>query len=102
MAINTWKCHFLAGLSGVDPNLPLHIWCRLLSQTTQTLNLLRISRINPRLSAEAQLNGAFDYNRTLKANPGTKFIIHKTPQQRHTWDFHGKEGWYIVTAPIHY
>ena len=23
-AINTWKCHFLAGLSGVDPNLPLH------------------------------------------------------------------------------
>ena len=29
-AIDTWKCHFLAGLSGFDPNLPLHLWCRLL------------------------------------------------------------------------
>ena len=27
-AIGTWKCHFLAGLSGVDLNSPLHIWCR--------------------------------------------------------------------------
>ena len=24
-SINTWKCHFLAGLSGVDPNFPLHL-----------------------------------------------------------------------------
>ena len=46
-AINTWKCHFLAGLSGVDPNSPLHLWCRILPQATQTLNLLRRSRINP-------------------------------------------------------
>ena len=25
-AIDTWKCHLLAGLSGVDPNSPLHLW----------------------------------------------------------------------------
>ena len=36
------------------------------------------------------------------APPGTKVLIHKTPQQRRTWDFHGKEGWYIGTAPLHY
>ena len=24
-AIDTWKCHFLADLSGVDPNPPLHL-----------------------------------------------------------------------------
>ena len=53
-AIDTCKCHFLAGLSGLDPNSPLHLWCRLLPQATQTVNLLRRSRINPRLSAEAQ------------------------------------------------
>ena len=46
-AINTWKCHFLAGLSEVDPNFPLHLWCHLLHQATQTLKLLRRSRINP-------------------------------------------------------
>ena len=101
-AIDTWKCHFLAGLSGVDPNFPLHHWCRLLPQATQTLNLLRRSRINPRLSAEAQLNGEFDYNRTPMAPPGTKVLIHETPQQRRTWDLHGKEGWYIGTSPLHY
>ena len=33
-AIDTWKCHFLAGLSGVDPSFPLRIWCRLLPQST--------------------------------------------------------------------
>ena len=89
-AIDSWKCHFLAGLSGVDPNFPLHLWCRLPPHDTQTLNLLRRSRINPRLSAEAQLNGAFDYNLTPMAPIGTKFLIHETPQQRRMWDFHGK------------
>ena len=101
-SIDTWKCHFLAFVSGVDPNSSLHLWCRLLPQATETLNLLRRSRINPRLSAEAQLNGEFDYNQTPMAPPGTKVLIHDTPQQRRTWDFHVKEGWYIVTAQIHY
>ena len=34
--------------------------------------------------------------------PGTKFLIHETPQQLRTLDFHGKEVWYIATAPLHY
>ena len=36
------------------------------------------------------------------APAGTKFLIHDTPQQRRTWDFHEKEGWYISTTPLHY
>ena len=89
-SIETWKCHFLAGHSGVYPNIPLHIWCRLLTQATQTLNLLHRSRINLRLSADAQLYGAFDYNRTPMAPSGTKFFMHETLQQRCTWDYNGK------------
>ena len=58
--IDTWKCHFLTGLSWVYPNLPLRQWCSLLPQATQTLNLLHRSWIKPRLSAEAQLNRVFD------------------------------------------
>ena len=50
---------------------------------------------------EAQLNRAFDYNQTPMALPGMKVLIHKTPQQRRTYDFHGKEGWYIRTMPLH-
>jgi hypothetical protein len=61
-AIGIWKDHFIAGRVSLDPAFPMHLWCRLIPQCTQTLNLMRQSRINPRLSAEAQLNGAFDYN----------------------------------------
>jgi hypothetical protein len=55
-AIGIWKDHFVAGLASLDPTFPMHLWCRLIEQCTQTLNLMRPSRINPRLSAEAQLN----------------------------------------------
>ena len=70
-AIQTYKDHLIAGLSSCDPNFPLHLWDRLIPHATLTLNLLRPSRLNPRLSAEAQLNGAFDFNRTPLAPPGT-------------------------------
>ena len=36
------------------------------------------------------------------APPGTKVLIHETLQQRRTWEFHGKEAWYIGTSPLHY
>ena len=61
-----------------------------------------VTQINPRLSEEAQLNGAFNYNRILMDPPGTKLLIHETPQQRRTWELHCRERWYIGTAPLHY
>jgi hypothetical protein len=61
-AISTWKDYFIATLSNTDPHFPLHLWCCLIDQATTTINMLRQSRINPLLSAEAQLNGAFDFN----------------------------------------
>jgi hypothetical protein len=101
-AIGIWKDHFVAGLASTDPNFPMHLWCRLVEQCTQTLNLMRTSRINPRLSAEAQLNGAFDYNKTPLALPGTKVLIHETPNRRRTWAMYGVERWYLGGAPDHY
>ena len=74
-AIQTFKYHFIAGLASTDPNFPLSNWCRLLPQTELTLNLLRPSRLNPKLSAYAQLEGAFDFNRTPLAPPGTIFPL---------------------------
>jgi hypothetical protein len=101
-AISTWKDHFVAGLSSTDPAFPLHLWCRLIQHATTTLNLLRPSRINPKLSAEAQLNGAFDYNRTPLAPPGTKVLVYENPGVRRTWAPHGVDGWYLGGAPEHY
>jgi hypothetical protein len=46
-AIWTFKEHFVAGLSSVDPSFPMHLWDRLLPQAEITLNLLRTSRLHP-------------------------------------------------------
>ena len=62
--IGTFKEHLIAGVCSADPDFPLQLWDRLISQCTTTLNLLRPSNINPLLAAEAQRNDTFDYNRT--------------------------------------
>ena len=87
--IQTFKDHLISGITSCDPDFPLHLWDCLLSQATLTLNLLRPSRINPQLSAEAQLNGAFNFNRTPLVPPGTKALIFESSADRHTWDPHG-------------
>jgi hypothetical protein len=101
-AIQTFKNHFIAGLCSVDPNFPLKLWDKLLPQSTITLNLLRKSRINPRMSAYAQLNGHFDFNRSTLAPPGTRIIAHEKPDQRASWDPHGLDGYYLGPALDHY
>ena len=101
-AIQTYKDHLIAGLRSCNPNFPLHIWDRLIPHTTLTLKLLRPFRLNPRLSSEAQLNGAFDFNRKPLAPPGTRVIVHKTPENRRTWAPHGVYGRYLGPAPDHY
>jgi hypothetical protein len=102
MVIQTFKNHFSAGLCSVDPTFPLHLWYKLLPQATITLNILRQSRINPLMSAYAQLNGHFDFSRTPLATPGTRIIAHEKPDQRASWEPHGVNGYYLGPALYHY
>ena len=44
-----------------------------------TLNLLRGSRINPPLSAYAQINGLLDFTKTPLAPPGIRTLVHEKP-----------------------
>jgi hypothetical protein len=97
-AIRTFKNHFIAGLCSVDKDFPLHLWDRLLPQAILSLNLLRGSRINPKLSAWAQLFGAFDFNRTPLAPPGVRVIVHEKPDKRSSWSPHGVDGWCVGPA----
>ena len=76
--------------------------CRLILQATTTLNLPHPSTINPKISAKAILNGAFNYNATPLAPPGTKIIAYETPTTRKTWAPHGLDGWCISNASDHY
>jgi hypothetical protein len=101
-AIQTFKHHFISILCGLDPNFPLHLWCRIIPQTLLTLNLLRGSRINPRLSAQAHLHGAFDFNRTPLGPLGRRVLIHETADVRKSYAPHGVNGYYIGAAEHHY
>ena len=101
-AIRTFKNHLLSGLATCDKDFPILEWDRLLPQCEMTLNLLRSSRINPRLSSWAPLNGNHHFNKSPLAPPGTKILVHKKPQDSGSLQFHGTEGWYIGPALHHY
>ena len=94
-AIQTFKNHMKAVLASLDPKFPVREWDRLLPQIELTLNLLRASRINPKLSAYAILHGQFDYNKTPLVPMGTKVVAHLKPEIRNSWSANGEEGWTI-------
>jgi hypothetical protein len=81
-AIRTFKNQSIAALCSLDKNFPVHLWDRLIPQAVLTLNLLRGSRINPKLSAWAQINGPYDYNATPIASPDIHVVAYEPPSQR--------------------
>jgi hypothetical protein len=101
-AIRTFKEHFVAGISSIDPTFPLHLWDRLLPQAEITLNLLWTSRLHPQLSAAAHFHGLVDYNKTDFAPPGCKVIAHEKPGKTRTWAPHGQHGYSLGPAMHHY
>jgi hypothetical protein len=101
-AIRSFKDHLIAGLCSTDKSFPMHLWDRILPQAVITLNMLRTSRINPKLLAATHLFGQYDFNRAPMAPPGTRIIAHETPGRRRTGAPHGQDGWYIGPALEHY
>ena len=101
-AIQTFKDHFIAGLSSVDPAFPISEWDRLLPQAIITLNLLRNSRVNPKLSSYAYLFGHFDFNKTPLAPPGTKVSVLQQADNRPSWSRRNYPAWYVGPAMEHY
>jgi hypothetical protein len=101
-AIQTFKEHFLAGISSVDPTFPLHLWDILLFQAEITLYLLRTSRLHPHFSAAAHFHGLVDYNKTAFAPQGCKIIAHEKPGKRSTWAPHGQHGYSLGPEMHHY
>jgi hypothetical protein len=100
--IRSFKDHLIAGLCSTDKAFPMHLWDRLLPQAIITLDTLRTSRINPKISAATHLEGQYDYKRAPMAPPCTISIAHETPSRRRTWAPRGKDGWYIGPAVEHY
>ena len=92
-AIQTFKAHFVSITNGCNVRLPPHLWCHLIPQTKQTLNLLRRSQIHLKLSAYNQIYWLFDFNSNPLAPLGTKVIVYEPkPQQISTWSECGQHG----------
>jgi hypothetical protein len=75
-AIRNFKDPFVAGFSSFDPSFPMRLWDRLLPEAEITLNLLRTSRLHPKLSTVAPYHGLVDYKKTVFFSPGCKIIAH--------------------------
>ena len=101
-AIQTFKSHLLSGLATCHSEFPISEWDRLLDQAEITLNLLRTSRVNPNLSAWSYIEGPYDFNAWPIAPPGSKVVVHKKKEQRASFEYKGKEGWYVGPTREHY
>ena len=101
-AIQTFKNHFIAGLCSTHPDFPLNLWDQLLPQATLTLNLLRPSRVNPKLSAYAQIHGPFNFEKTPLAPPGIKVLAHEQAEGRESFAVHSYRGYYLGPCLNHY
>jgi hypothetical protein len=94
-AIQVFKAHVISILCSPDKTFPLHLWNRLLEQAEHTLNMLRMSRMTPSVSAYAYLWGKQNYNANLFTPLGCKVEAHVTPGNQETWAPHTASGFYI-------
>eukprot|EP00804_Cyclotella_cryptica_P012520 CCRYP_017704-RB/>CCRYP_017704-RB protein AED:0.24 eAED:0.24 QI:0/0/0/1/0.5/0.33/3/0/909 len=101
-AIQTWKDHFVAVISGTAAKFPLHLWCQLIPHMERQLNLLRQSNANPKISAYAHLYGPHDYNPAPFVPIGMEALVHDKPHRRKTYAQHCSRGWIIGTSTEHY
>jgi len=102
ISIRTWKNHCIVVLCVTNPTFAMNLWNKLIPQASIILNLLQPSNLNHYLSAYIQVYEVFNFNRTPLAPPSTKFMVHKKPSERDTWDPHAVESWYLVHSMHHY
>ena len=72
----------MSGIAETDENFPITKWDRLIPQTQRTFNMMRPCRINPKLSADALLEGQHDYNAVPFPPLGWRMLIFEGPKQR--------------------
>eukprot|EP00804_Cyclotella_cryptica_P007584 CCRYP_010663-RA/>CCRYP_010663-RA protein AED:0.17 eAED:0.17 QI:0/0/0/1/1/1/2/0/834 len=91
-AIQTWKDHFIAVISGTDTKFPLHLWCQLLPQMERQLCLLRQSNAYPHISSHTHLYGNHDYNAHPFVPLGMEALLHDKPHSRKSFAQHCTKG----------
>jgi len=101
-AIQTFKDAFIAALATTDRDFSLQLWDKLAPQVQDTLNLIRASQINPKISAYKALNGPYNWDRNPLAPPGCKAVIYEALAVRGSWALRGTDAWYLGPSADHY
>ena len=85
----------------LDPNCPMQLWGQFIKKGQDTLNLLRTSCYNPKLSAYASCEGQFNFDRTPFASVGTRSLVSLDPSKQNTWQQHAVDAWYVGPVKQH-
>ena len=101
-AIQTFKAAFIAALTMTDSNFPLQLWDCLTPQVKDTLNLLRVLRVDPTKSAYEFLNGPYNWNHYPLAPLGCNAIVYEDDDTRGLWASRGVDAFYLGPAKDHY
>jgi hypothetical protein len=81
---------------------PLQLWDEFLPQFELLLNMLLFSQKNPKKSANQEVYGSFDFNKTPLAPLGTKALVYGNPGSQTSWAPHATDGFYVGPASDHY
>ena len=84
------------------PNFQQYVWDNLVPYAEIALNLLRQSRLHPKLSTYTHLNVQYNNNATHMAPPGDIIISHNKPYAWPSWSPHGQPEWYLEPAMKYY
>ena len=86
----------------VHKDCSLQLWDKILQQAENTLNMLRSSRANIKLSAYEDLHRAFKFNHTPIVLCGKKGLAFVDPHKRTTFGPHVLDIFVVDRAPLHY
>eukprot|EP00804_Cyclotella_cryptica_P008459 CCRYP_003952-RA/>CCRYP_003952-RA protein AED:0.49 eAED:0.38 QI:0/0/0/1/0/0/2/0/237 len=96
-AIQTWKDHFIAVISGTGAKFPLHLWCQLLPQMGAN-SAFYGNQCIPHISSHTHLYGHHDYNAHPFVPLGMEALVHDKPHRRKSFAQHCTKGYVIGTS----
>ena len=94
--IDTFKCHFISGISAMDSNFPHPT-----AVSRYPQHAVHLLPAPPHVFLHAH-DGPFDYNAMPMAPSGIRTLVYETFQQLKTWAQHGVDAWYIRYCSDHY
>ncbi len=102
--IQTFKDAFITitAFATTNSDFPLQFWDNLMPQVQDTLNIMRLSHVNPEISVYEAINSPYNWNRHPLAPLKCKAVIYKDEDTQRSWSSHGFDGWYLGPSQDHY